>query len=178
MLNLTDQTTPHALPLQTKIKLDKAGPGRVVNAGEEFDFTLTASVITGTAQTLTLIDALPAASGLKFVRATPAAPCTVTDLVASCTLTGPFPQTIKLTAVGQSKGSFTNTAQLSGAGDSSAASAPVNVFVATCGETTPGGKPFDRCSDGFAYNPRAAGRSPVNAAVCCVSDAVDTHSTA
>uniref|UniRef100_A0A383WE23 DUF11 domain-containing protein n=1 Tax=Tetradesmus obliquus TaxID=3088 RepID=A0A383WE23_TETOB len=164
-VTLLPETVP---PVEsTKIKLDKAGPGRVVNAGEEFDFTLTASVITGTAQTLTLIDALPAASGLKFVRATPAAPCTVTDLVASCTLTGPFPQTIKLTAVGQSKGSFTNTAQLSGAGDSSAASAPVNVFVATCGETTPGGKPFDRCSDGFAYNPRAAGRSPVNAAVCC-----------
>ncbi|WIA21222.1 hypothetical protein OEZ85_000465 [Tetradesmus obliquus] len=164
-VTLLPETVP---PVEsTKIKLDKAGPGQVVNAGEEFDFTLTASVITGTAQTLTLIDALPAASGLKFVRATPAAPCTVTDLVASCTLTGPFPQTIKLTAVGQSKGSFTNTAQLSGAGDSSAASAPVNVFVATCGETTPGGKPFDRCSDGFAYNPRAAGRSPVNAAVCC-----------
>ncbi|WIA41519.1 hypothetical protein OEZ86_008890 [Tetradesmus obliquus] len=151
----------------TKIKLDKAGPGRVVNAGEEFDFTLTASVITGTANSLTLIDTLPAASGLKFVRATPAAPCTVTDLVASCILTGPFPQTIKLTTVGQSKGSFTNTAQLSGAGDSSAASAPVNVFVATCGETAPGGKPFDKCADGFAYNPRAAGKSPVNAAICC-----------
>jgi hypothetical protein len=157
------------LAFQTKIKLDKSGPGKVVNAGEEFDFTLTASITAGQAKTLTLIDTLPAASGLKFIRATPAAPCSVTDLVASCTLTGPFPQSIKLTAVGQAKGSFVNTAQLSGAGSTSSASAPVTVFMATCGETTPGGVPFAKCLAGWEYNPSAAGKSPANAVTCCVS---------
>jgi hypothetical protein len=131
--------------LQPSIKLEKSCPGKVVNAGDEFDFTLTARIISGTVTTMTLTDPIPAGSGLRYIKSTPAAPCVITDALASCTLTGPFPQTIKLTAVGQVKGEFKNIALLIAGGESSYADAPVTVFVETCGEVTPGGGPFSRC---------------------------------
>jgi hypothetical protein len=155
--------------LQPTIKLEKAGPGKVVNAGEEFDFTLTASVLTGTVTTMTLTDPAPAGSGIRYIKATPAAPCDVTDSLVTCVLTAPFPQTIKLTAVGSVKGEFKNTAILSAGGETSSADAPVKIFVETCGEVTPGGGPFIKCPAGFKYESNFAGKTPANAFTCCVS---------
>jgi hypothetical protein len=160
---------PAAALLQPTIKLDKTGPTKVFNAGEEFEFELKASVTSGTVTSMILTDPMPAGSGLRLIKSTPAAPCVITESLARCTLTGPFPQTIKLTAVGSVKGEFKNEALLTAGGVTTADDANVTVFVPTCGEVTPGGGPFSRCPAGNEYNPSFAGRTPANSFTCCVS---------
>jgi hypothetical protein len=89
---LADALVPasHAAVLQPTIKLDKTGPSKVVNAGEMFDFELTASIISGTVTSMVLTDPMPAGSGLRLIKPTPAAPtCVITESLARCTLTGP-----------------------------------------------------------------------------------------
>ncbi|WIA44534.1 hypothetical protein OEZ86_007268 [Tetradesmus obliquus] len=165
---------PEPIPLPAVIRLEKSGPGKVVNAGEQFDFTLKASVVSGNVTTMILVDRLPDNSGLKFVKSNPATACDVKELVATCTLTAPFPQTIKLTTVGTVSGTFTNQAQLTAGSASSNSAADVTVFIATCGQVTPGGGPFKGCPSGFEYDPLSAGKSPPNPALCCKAKAQAT----
>ncbi|KAF6251455.1 hypothetical protein COO60DRAFT_616969 [Scenedesmus sp. NREL 46B-D3] len=162
---LQPETAP-PIPTPT-IALVKTGPRQVVNAGEEFAFVLTARVTSGSAASMILTDPMPAGSGLRLIKSTPQSPCVITDKLAKCTLSGPFPRTIVLTAVGEVPGEFTNTAVLTAGGVSASAEANVTVFVETCGEVTPGGVPFSRCPRGFEYNPSFAGRTPANRVTCC-----------
>ncbi|WIA41522.1 hypothetical protein OEZ86_008892 [Tetradesmus obliquus] len=153
-------------PAEVKFTLLKDGPGRVVAVNEEFDFTLTANLVSGTMPSVTLVDTPPVGSGITFLRATPAAACEVTASLLSCKLTGPWPQTVKLTAVGTVAGTFENVALLSGQGNPTD-SANVTVFLSTCGEVMPGGKPYNKCPAGYEYDSRFAGKSPANDINCC-----------
>jgi hypothetical protein len=112
---------------------------------------------------------MPAGSGLRLIKSTPAAPCVITESLARCTLAGPFPQTIKLTAVGSVKGEFKNKALLTAGGVTTSDDANVTVFVPKCGKVTPGGGLFNKCPPGNEYNPSFAGRTPANSFTCCVS---------
>jgi hypothetical protein len=154
--------------LQVKFQLTKEGPGKVVNINQEFDFTLTAAVLAGKPTSLTLTDTPPAGSGIKFLGATPAT-CDVTETLLSCVMTGSFPQTVKLTAIGTVAGTFENVALLTGPGNSSTGTGTVTVFQQTCGEVTPGGGAYDKCLAGYSYDARFAGKSPANNINCCVS---------
>ncbi|KAF6248249.1 hypothetical protein COO60DRAFT_1630711 [Scenedesmus sp. NREL 46B-D3] len=94
---------PKVLAFTPTITLAKTGPSSVVNAGDEFEFVLTAGVASGTVTSMTLTDTMP--DGLTLVKATPATSCVVSGNSSTCTLEGSFPQTVTLTAVGEVKGS-------------------------------------------------------------------------
>ncbi|KAF6251447.1 hypothetical protein COO60DRAFT_1644960 [Scenedesmus sp. NREL 46B-D3] len=171
LTNTARVSTIGATPKEAEptIAFVKTGPRKVVNAGEQFAFVLTAQVTSGSVASMILTDPMPAGSGLKLIKSTPQSPCVITDVLARCTLSGPFPRSIVLTAVGEVPGEFTNTAVLTAGGVSASAEANVTVFVETCGEVTPGGVPFSRCPRGFEYNPSFAGKTPANRVTCCVS---------
>lgn len=153
--------------LQLDFSLNKTGPGKVVNVDEEFEFSLTADVQTGKPASLTLTDTPPAGSSIRFLRASLPS-CEVSESLLSCVLSSTWPQTVTLTAAGTVAGTFENVALLTGPTYSSTAKASVTVFLPRCGETTPGGTPYDRCPAGYGYDPRFAGKAP-SFSNCCVS---------
>jgi hypothetical protein len=53
------------------IDVSKKGPSQSIEANKEFTFTLTASVTSGSVQTMVLTDTIDASTGVTFLRVSP-----------------------------------------------------------------------------------------------------------
>jgi hypothetical protein len=58
-------------PANSEIALTKAGPTEPVEVNDEFTFTLSAKVVTGSVSSMFLTDTIDEASGITFLRISP-----------------------------------------------------------------------------------------------------------
>ncbi|WIA38754.1 hypothetical protein OEZ86_002047 [Tetradesmus obliquus] len=149
--------TNNPAPPINGISVLKKGPSQSIEAGKEFTFTLTANDFSGKVPSMVLTDTMDAATGVTFLRVSPATGCTVAAQLLRCNLTAPWPKTLTLTAKGSKAGTFTNNVELRSADSNTADSADVTV-IAPNQETCSTWVAKNGCGAGQVLNSKNAGK--------------------